>query len=116
MPNTLTFVDNIASQLSTGASSFAILLLKRIACSWLLSALLLLVVVAYILKTYFIDSIRALVSACKGDHVQLPSTVIKNNQEFTPAGDKDFINSYKLENNRDYDAIIGILKSFSKKA
>lgn len=83
------------------------------AINWLLTVTLVVVVVIWFFKTLFIDTILSLIAMVKKD--KLPTVMLNNNQEFTPAGDRDFVTSYKMENNPAYDDIIAILKSFKKK-
>lgn len=97
----------------TSKDGFLLNILARLAGNWLLTLLLALLLVIYFLKTFLVDIVKSLVGQCKKDKV--PTVFANNNQEFTPNGDKDFVNSYRMENNKEYEDIMAIRKWYSKK-
>lgn len=103
---------DLTNSLSSGASSFIVVILARISSVWLLTTLLVVLLVVYFLKTFLVDLIISARGLCMGD--RLPSKII-DTQEFVAKGDKDFITSYRMESNTDYEDIMAIMQSFSKK-
>jgi hypothetical protein len=88
-------------------------IIQRLRYNWPLTILLCLIVVSYFFKAFFVDVIRWFIALWRKDKV--PSVMIKNSQEFTPSGDKDFVTSYRMESNKQYEDIMAILDWYSKK-
>lgn len=71
------------------------------------------VIISYVLKTFFVDSIMSLARMCAKD--KLPTVLVQNNQEFMAADEKDFVTSYRMDSNPNYEEIVSILRSFGKR-
>lgn len=46
---------------------------------------------------------------------KLPTVLVQNNQEFMAADEKDFVTSYRMDSNPNYEEIVSILRSFGKR-
>lgn len=88
-------------------------MISRCAVNWLHTSVLVFVLVSYILKTFFVDSITSLVRMCSKDKV--PTVMLQNNQGFATTTEKDFVMSYRMERNPQYEEVVSILKSFGKR-
>ncbi|MBS1890027.1 MAG: hypothetical protein JST59_01935 [Actinobacteria bacterium] len=84
LANSIATVNTLAATLSTGTASIISTLITRCALNWLLTCVLAFVLLCYVLKTFFVDSIISLVKMCSKD--KLPTVMLQNNMEFTPGG------------------------------
>lgn len=83
---------------------------KRLATSWLIVLVFVVVLAVYLGKLLLVNGVSGVWGRCKLKHHKLPTRALMRNKTLVIGGDHNLLNSYRIENNPDYNEILSILR------
>jgi hypothetical protein len=92
-----------ADAVAARAPEFVGRVVKRMATSWLLVLVFIIVLVAYLVKLILVNCFTGVWRKYNLRHHKLPTRTLMRNKSIVLGDDRNFLKSYRIERNPDYN-------------